>query len=350
VKWGVQPGSYTHGTEFFGPVLGVMRFRHLSEAIRLVNQTGYGLTSGLESLDDREQEIWREGIRAGNLYINRPTTGAIVLRQPFGGVGKSAFGAGIKAGGPNYVAQFMQFREDGQGFPYPAELAAAESASGGSTAAGSSIGDPLLVQLDDSLRSMSPYAELPEEDLVRVRRAILSYDHYAEEEFRQEHDSMRLMGQDNVRRYLPVRELRIRVTKQDAVWDILARIAAARAVGCRPTVSSAHGVQDVALDLLDDLTDSWAGQIEFVEEEDEQLEEILRSGETQRIRFAAPSRVPESLRRAAAETGMYLADASVLLQGRVELLWYVEEQSLSVNYHRYGNLGDRQHEIRREPV
>jgi acyl-CoA reductase-like NAD-dependent aldehyde dehydrogenase len=96
----VQPGSFTHLTEFFGPVLGVMKADDLAHAIRLVNQTGYGLTSGLESLDEREQASGA-GIRAGNLYINRrATTGAIVLRQPFGGMGKSAPSApGIKAGG-----------------------------------------------------------------------------------------------------------------------------------------------------------------------------------------------------------------------------------------------------------
>ena len=55
VKWGVQPNSFTHCTELFGPVLGVMEARDLDEAIDLVNATGYGLTSGLESLDDREQ-------------------------------------------------------------------------------------------------------------------------------------------------------------------------------------------------------------------------------------------------------------------------------------------------------
>ena len=88
VKYGVRPGSYTHMTEFFGPVLAVMRFEKLSEAVALVNQTGYGLTSGLESLDEREWDYWKEHMRAGNLYINRVTTGAIVLRQPFGGHGQ----------------------------------------------------------------------------------------------------------------------------------------------------------------------------------------------------------------------------------------------------------------------
>ncbi len=67
------------------------------------------MTSGLESLDDREQTLWASRLQAGNLYINRSTTGAIVLRQPFGGMGKSAFGPGIKAGGPNYVVPLMDF-------------------------------------------------------------------------------------------------------------------------------------------------------------------------------------------------------------------------------------------------
>ncbi|MCA9258399.1 MAG: bifunctional proline dehydrogenase/L-glutamate gamma-semialdehyde dehydrogenase, partial [Planctomycetales bacterium] len=99
VKWGVSNGSYTHRTEFFGPVLGVMCAHNLDEAINLVNETGYGLTSGLESLDDREHEQWQESVQAGNLYINRSTTGAIVYRQPFGGFGLSSVGPGVKAGG-----------------------------------------------------------------------------------------------------------------------------------------------------------------------------------------------------------------------------------------------------------
>ncbi len=104
VKWNIRPDGFTHLTELFGPVLGVMSFSRLEEAIEIVRRTGYGLTSGLESLDEREIELWQQTIGAGNLYINRPTTGAIVLRQPFGGVGLSAYGPGVKAGGPHYVS------------------------------------------------------------------------------------------------------------------------------------------------------------------------------------------------------------------------------------------------------
>jgi RHH-type proline utilization regulon transcriptional repressor/proline dehydrogenase/delta 1-pyrroline-5-carboxylate dehydrogenase len=104
VKVGVQPGSPFHMTECFGPVLGVMRARDVDEAVRLQNAPAYGLTAGLHALDPLEIAWWRDRVQAGNLYVNRGITGAIVRRQPFGGWKHSVVGAGAKAGGPNYVA------------------------------------------------------------------------------------------------------------------------------------------------------------------------------------------------------------------------------------------------------
>jgi RHH-type proline utilization regulon transcriptional repressor/proline dehydrogenase/delta 1-pyrroline-5-carboxylate dehydrogenase len=104
VKVGVQPGSMFHLTECFGPVLGVMRAADLDEAIRWQNQPAYGLTAGLHALDPAEIVRWRDSVHAGNLYVNRGTTGAIIRRQPFGGWKRSVVGPGAKAGGPNYVA------------------------------------------------------------------------------------------------------------------------------------------------------------------------------------------------------------------------------------------------------
>src|SRR6185295_272222 len=85
IKLGVRPGSFFHRTECFGPVLGLMRADDLDQAIEYANGTDFGLTSGLHSLDDREVARWQARIEAGNLYVNRHTTGAIVRRQPFGG-------------------------------------------------------------------------------------------------------------------------------------------------------------------------------------------------------------------------------------------------------------------------
>jgi len=333
IKYGVQAGSPTHRTEFFGPVLGVMRFERLDEAIALVNATAYGLTSGLHSLDDREQREWRRGIRAGNLYLNRGTVGAVVLRQPFGGWNRSSFGPGMKAGGPHYVAQFMQFSEA----PNPEADGAADV-------------DPLLQPLADALRSASPGLAPPE--CARILRALASYTHWWRREFAGEHDHFRLLGQDNLRRYEPFRIVRVRVAEADSGFELFARAAAARITGARVVVSVPPGVIAPALDLLERLTESWAGRIEFLEESDGELAAALRASSAhgdERIRFAGADRVPASLRQAAAAADVWLGDEPVLAEGRVELLWYVREQSVSYDYHRYGNLGTRANESRRLP-
>jgi RHH-type proline utilization regulon transcriptional repressor/proline dehydrogenase/delta 1-pyrroline-5-carboxylate dehydrogenase len=103
VKTGVQPGSPYHRVEYFGPVLGLMTAATLDEAIELQNGVDYGLTAGLHSLDRDEIRHWLDHVEAGNLYVNRGITGAIVRRQPFGGWKRSAVGAGTKAGGPSYL-------------------------------------------------------------------------------------------------------------------------------------------------------------------------------------------------------------------------------------------------------
>ncbi|MBM4121399.1 MAG: aldehyde dehydrogenase family protein [Nitrospira sp.] len=91
--------------EIFGPVLAVMRASDFAEAIRLANDSPYALTGGVYSRSPVNIERARHEFDVGNLYINRPITGALVGRQPFGGHRLS--GVGTKAGGDDYVAQFM---------------------------------------------------------------------------------------------------------------------------------------------------------------------------------------------------------------------------------------------------
>lgn len=88
---GVRPGNYSFRTELFGPMLSVVCIENLQQGINWVNSLDYGLTSGLQSLDEGEQKLWKDSIMAGNLYINRGITGAIVNRQPFGGMKLSGF-------------------------------------------------------------------------------------------------------------------------------------------------------------------------------------------------------------------------------------------------------------------
>ncbi len=103
VRLGVEPESWSHLNEWFGPVLGVMRAPDLATGLQWQNSTGYGLTAGVQALDQDECAWWIQNVAVGNAYVNRGTTGAIVNRQPFGGWRRSSVGPTAKAGGENYV-------------------------------------------------------------------------------------------------------------------------------------------------------------------------------------------------------------------------------------------------------
>ncbi|HZA00441.1 MAG TPA: proline dehydrogenase family protein [Acidimicrobiales bacterium] len=94
--------------EIFGPVLAVLRADDLDAAIELANRTEYGLTAGIYSRSPANIGRAAAELRAGNVYVNRPITGSVVGRQPFGGYGLS--GVGSKAGGLDYLLQFLDPR------------------------------------------------------------------------------------------------------------------------------------------------------------------------------------------------------------------------------------------------
>ncbi|HSH40026.1 MAG TPA: proline dehydrogenase family protein [Chthoniobacterales bacterium] len=91
--------------EIFGPVLSVVKVRDLAEAIHVANSTEYALTAGFFSRSPANIERVKAELVAGNVYINRSCTGAVVGRHPFGGFKMS--GAGTKAGGSDYLLNFI---------------------------------------------------------------------------------------------------------------------------------------------------------------------------------------------------------------------------------------------------
>jgi RHH-type proline utilization regulon transcriptional repressor/proline dehydrogenase/delta 1-pyrroline-5-carboxylate dehydrogenase len=101
----VPPSARIAQEEIFGPVLAVLRARSLDHAFEIANGTDYALTGGIYSRSPRNLERARHALQVGNLYLNRPITGALVARQPFGGFHMS--GIGSKAGGPDYLLQFV---------------------------------------------------------------------------------------------------------------------------------------------------------------------------------------------------------------------------------------------------
>jgi RHH-type proline utilization regulon transcriptional repressor/proline dehydrogenase/delta 1-pyrroline-5-carboxylate dehydrogenase len=101
----VKPNMRIAREEIFGPVLSVLKVRDLDEALEVANGTDYALTGGFFSRSPANIERVKAQLEAGNVYINRSCTGAIVGRHPFGGFKMS--GSGTKAGGEDYLLHFL---------------------------------------------------------------------------------------------------------------------------------------------------------------------------------------------------------------------------------------------------
>lgn len=102
---GIQPHHRLAREEIFGPVVAVLRCSTFTEALHVSMQSDFALTGGVYSRSPSNIQRAREAFDVGNLYINRPITGSLVGRQPFGGHRLS--GIGVKAGGDGYLEQFM---------------------------------------------------------------------------------------------------------------------------------------------------------------------------------------------------------------------------------------------------
>jgi len=105
IATGIPPQHPIVTQELFGPLVCVFRARSMTEALALANDTEYALTGGIYSRSPAHIAQAVEAFDVGNLYINRPITGAFVGRQPFGGHRLS--GLGTKAGGPDYLLQLL---------------------------------------------------------------------------------------------------------------------------------------------------------------------------------------------------------------------------------------------------
>jgi len=202
IKMHVKPGSYTHKTEFFGPLLAILSAEHLEEAIEIANGTPYGLTSGLHSLDEREQKVWLSKITAGNLYINRNITGAIVERQPFGGCKASSFGPGAKAGGPHYVWQLA--------IPIEKEL----------TPLGVCELPQALIPIIAGL-----HKTLNDEERALFLKSVKSYAYWAKK-YKTPVDPSQILGQKNLFYLVPRDKMVICIKSGDRPCDYLRAIAA----------------------------------------------------------------------------------------------------------------------------
>jgi len=102
----VERGARIAQEEIFGPVVSVMQARDFEDALDIANGTEYGLTGAVFSRDPLRLAKARREFMAGNLYLNRKCTGALVGVHPFGGFNMS--GTDAKVGGPDYLLYFLQ--------------------------------------------------------------------------------------------------------------------------------------------------------------------------------------------------------------------------------------------------
>ncbi|UOD81876.1 bifunctional proline dehydrogenase/L-glutamate gamma-semialdehyde dehydrogenase [Paenarthrobacter ureafaciens] len=306
IRSGVKRGSYFHLTEFFGPVLGVMTAETLEEAIAIQNEIEYGLTGGLHSLDSAEIGTWLETIQAGNLYVNRGITGAIVQRQPFGGWKKSAVGAGTKAGGPNYLI--------GLGNWVPAEA----HAKRGTVLQGAAA----------EILAAAKSVDVTGEELRVLEQSLFSDADAWASEFGTRKDVSALTAERNVFRYRPI-PVTIRLSEGERIADLLRVVAAGAVAGSALKVSTVVVLPDAVVSVFANLN------VSVRIEDDAAWLARAATFDGGRIRL-----IGGDFTALSAATGgrpdIAVYHGAVTQAGRIEMLPFLREQAVSITAHRFG--------------
>jgi len=328
VRSGIKPFSEYHLTEYFGPILGVMSAETLDDAIEYVNAVPFGLTSGIHSLDPTEISTWADRVSAGNLYINRGITGAIVRRQPFGGWKRSAIGPGAKAGGPNYLMGLTDWRDNPDTVPTTA--------------------DPMAEQL---VQAVAQY--LDTED-ARWLSAAVAHDAVVVETYTGQHDISNLGVEVNALRYRPVPvTIRVSETSSTAMAQLL-RVAFA-GIRVQEAVATGEGTGmqptntiSLPLGALREPTKIF-GNTNFrvvFEDADAWLQRAINIADTDpsvgpdRIRLFGRAEAIQTISATSHSPETALYTQPVTSAGRLEMLPFIREQSVTMTAHRFGTLSD----------
>ena len=331
IRAGVVPGSEFHLTEYFAPVLGVMRVDTLEDAIDAVNEVDYGLTSGLHTLDSAELATWLEGIEAGNLYVNRGITGAIVRRQPFGGWKRSAIGSTTKAGGPSYLLGLGDIES------VPGATAAVEATNAETLA-------PSVLALSGAA---APY--LSADEAAELTRAVRADAAAWASDYGANRDVTGMACERNVLRYRPTPVL-VRAGSGTPLVDTVRVLAAGLLAGGPIGLSVADTLPQPVLELLESLGIEVTGEDEA--SWDSRLSMVANSGGLgMRVRVLGPRDETSAQRWARASRASSGSPDVALYTGDVtpcphsELLPFLREQAVSITNHRFGTPLDLAEEL-----
>lgn len=331
IRAGVTPGSEYHLTEYFAPVLGVMRVETLEEAIDAVNAVDYGLTSGLHTLDPDELALWLDRVEAGNLYVNRGITGAIVRRQPFGGWKRSAIGSTTKAGGPSYLLGLVDV--------LPGDDATRDAEEERASAKGrhdlGSLLEPRVKAVYDAVAG-----DLDKRDVAFLRRALVADATAWADEYGVGRDVSGLACERNVLRYVPS-DVVVRAGAGTNVADLARVLAAGVLAGGEVSVSAAEelptrlasAARAAGVEVAVEAPGVWESRLADLASSGElgvRVRLLGQRGVDPEARWSEASRVTGGSPDVALYTG------GVTASPHVELLPFLREQAVSVTKHRFG--------------
>ncbi|RAP32722.1 proline dehydrogenase [Candidatus Marinamargulisbacteria bacterium SCGC AG-439-L15] len=311
IKLNTSPDSFSYQNELFGPIISLLPAQNLDHAIDLANQTPYGLCAGLQTLSEKEKRKWINGVNAGNYYINRPTTHAIVGRQPFGGIKSSNYGRGLKAGGPHYLQQLVHL----------------------SNKQSPKISGDIDKSLIPVYNSVMPLLEEYEKGLFQ--ETLVSYSK-AQETLNSKSDPHKVLGEDNYSYFVPCQNIIYRALPKDSLLE-QALVIAAGIISKSPFEISVGRLRDLKMPV---------GQIKKINKklfitEENQSSLIERLQEVPDVRLRLLQKPSTKFYKECNGVSAHIIADPLLYHGESECSRYQYEITVSAQYHRYGNLGNR---------
>jgi RHH-type proline utilization regulon transcriptional repressor/proline dehydrogenase/delta 1-pyrroline-5-carboxylate dehydrogenase len=292
-----------------------MKAKNIEHALELQNRTDFGLTAGIHSLNTEEIKYWLDNIEAGNLYVNRGITGAIVERQPFGGFKRSSVGWGLKAGGRNYLLQFGRFVET------PKTLSVDSS----------SLNDKVSAYL-------SQVAAVVDSDKERAwlqeAASSDSYWHkelYSRDSYGLSLDKGVMENEANYHRYLPLNNVVVRVSRTASKAEVARVVMAAKLTDTEIQLSFAKSFI-TSRNLSREELETLSGGFKISSSEEESFNPQILPGTKLLLVGPREARISELQEN----PDLFVFGNDITKSGRITLLYLMREQAIAVTQHRFG--------------
>ena len=312
VKLDVRPYGFSHMQERLGPVISLMRSDDLRHSLEMANLIPHKACLIFIGLNEVEHKKIIEKSLFTNIFINRSLTHFVARRQIFGLNQLNAISPGLKMGGGNFLIQFMKAKETS----LPQRKGPIQEKVGSLTA--------LLDEMDIGSDKLALWA------------ASISNYSFAWQKMQKHTDTSKVLGQDNFIKLMPLKKMCLRIDKNSDFFDAIRICAASMTVGAELEISLDESLDMISFYLIPSIV--------LIRESLSELIRRIEKGRISKIRMAGSA--PYELIKHAHENFVPVVTDAVVSTGRIELLHYIAEVSLSYDYHRYGNLGARETEIR----